>query len=141
MAYSVFVCYTYLIKHLRGNIMYNKIKEWLDSLPLHTLPDNVAAFNFNIYEDGDDWWSVEIVATDRFDVLDQDWACDEIADFGTRDNPFSWEEKAEWSDIQEEINTILRKYLEEGKFADVLKGYEAVGAGFIDGNIHILYIK
>ena len=35
----------------------------------------------------------------------------------------------------------LRKYLEEGKFADVLKGYEAVGAGFIDGNIHILYIK
>ena len=25
--------------------MYNKIKEWLDSLPLHTLPENVAAFN------------------------------------------------------------------------------------------------
>ena len=84
---------------------------------------------------------MEIVATDRFDVLDQDWACDEIADFGTRDNPFSWEEEADWSDIQENVNNALKQYLEEGKFADVLKGYEAVGSGFIDGNIYILYIK
>ena len=121
--------------------MYNKIEEWIDSLPLQTLPENVAAFNFNLYDDGDNWWSVELVACDRFDVLDQDWACDEIADFGTRDNPFSWEEEADWSQIQENVNTALKQYLEEGKFADVLKGYDAVGAGFIDGNIYILYIK
>ena len=121
--------------------MYNKIEEWIDSLPLQTLPENVAAFNFNLYDDGDNWWSVELVACDRFDVLDQDWACDEIADFGTRDTPFSWEEEADWNDIQEEMNNALKQYLEEGKFADVLKSFDAVGCGFIDGNIYILYIK
>ena len=105
------------------------------------LPENTKAFNFNLYEDGDNWWSIELVATDRFDVLDQDWACDEIADFGTRDNPFGWEEEARWGDIQEEINTALKKYLEDGEFADILKSYEAVGCGFIDGNIYILHIR
>ena len=95
--------------------MFNKIEEWIDSLPLSQLPENTKAFNFNLYEDGDNWWSIELVATDRFDVLDQDWACDEIADFGTRDNPFSWEEEADWNDIQEEMNNALKQYLEEGK--------------------------
>lgn len=122
--------------------MYNRIEEWLNSVLLMAeIPDETAAFNFNLYEDGDNWWSIELVACDRFDVLDQDWACDEIADFGTRDNPFSWEEEAEWSDIQEEINTALKKYLEVGQYADMLKGCQAVGAGFIDGNIYILHIK
>ena len=100
--------------------MFNKIEEWVDSLPLSQLPENTKAFNFNLYEDGDNWWSIELVATDRFDVLDQDWACDEIADFGTRDNPFSWEEEADWNDIQEEMNNALKQYLEEGKFADLI---------------------
>ena len=121
--------------------MYENFEKWLDGALEMEIPDEAVALNFNIYEDGDDWWAVELVACDRFDVLDQDWACDEIADFGTRDNPFSWQEEADWSDIQEQMNTALRSYLEDGRFADVLKDYEAVGCGFIDGNIHILYIR
>ena len=34
---------------------------------------------------------------------------------------------------------MIRKYLTEGKYADELKKYEAVAAGFVDGDVEILY--
>ena len=43
----------------------------------------VVAANFNIYEDSDDEWSVEIVGTGSFDEEDEDWECDEITDLGS----------------------------------------------------------
>ena len=34
---------------------------------------------------------------------------------------------------------MIRKYLAEGKYAVELKKYEAVAAGFVDGDVEILY--
>ena len=34
---------------------------------------------------------------------------------------------------------ILKKYLNDGKYADLLKSREGVGVGFVDGDIEIIY--
>lgn len=121
--------------------MYAKISGWLDSILIQEISEDVAAFGFNLYEDETDQWSMELVGTKRFDVEDEDWCCDEITDFGTREDPFTWEQKAEWDEILAEIISYLKEYMKSGKYADVLKGRMGVGVGFVDGNIEIIYKK
>lgn len=99
------------------------------------------AFCFNLYEDEDDQWSVELVGTSRFDVEDEDWCCDETADFGTRERPFVWKQKASWNEILAESVSYIKEYLKNGRFADVLKERLGVGIGFVDGDVEILYTK
>ena len=75
---------------------------------------------------------MELVGTDSFDEDDEDWACDEVCDFGTRENPFSWIENAEWSTILEKMVQLLNRYITNGLYADILKQYEGIGVGFVD---------
>ena len=121
--------------------MYTKVENWLNNVLIQEIPEEVAAFNFNIYEDEGCNWSIEVVGTGSFDEEDEDWACDEVTDFGTRENPLSWQEEAGWNEVLEEIMSVLKQYLNKGMYADVLKAGEGVGAGFVDGDIEILYSK
>ena len=41
----------------------------------------------------------------------------------------------------EEVKNLIDSYIEEGKYANVLKNAEAVGYGFADGDIEIAYSK
>lgn len=52
-----------------------------------------------------------------------------------------WKREADWNEVLDEIIPILRQYLQDGRYAGVLKSYEGVGAGFVDGDIEILYSK
>ncbi|MBQ8604929.1 MAG: hypothetical protein IJ410_08845 [Oscillospiraceae bacterium] len=119
--------------------MYEKFEKWLDGALELEIPETAVALNFNIYEDGDDWWAVELVACDRFDVNDRDWACDEV--FATRDEPFEWQEATEWQTIMENVTGWVAKYLAGGLHADTARKYDGVGCGFVDGDIEIMYIK
>ena len=121
--------------------MFNELSTWLDGTLSQDIPDGAAAFCFNLYDDGDDNWSLELVATERFDPADADWPCEELDDFGTRDEPFAWNEAAEPNAIYEEINDLLARYLEEGSKADVLTSLSGVGLGFVDGDLGIIYIS
>lgn len=121
--------------------MYEKLKKWIDEYLSGVFPKEVVAVVFNLYEDTDDNWSLEIVGTGNFDSEDDDWACDEITDFGTREDLFSWEESVGWEDILSEITDHLLKYLEEGKYSAKLKSLQGVGVGFVDGDIEILFSK
>lgn len=107
----------------------------------YEIPSDVIAFNFNLYEDINKNWSMELVGTESFDVDDEDWACDEVTDFGTRDNPFCWHKEAGWNEVLEEIVSILKEYLNNGAFSSVLKNFKGVGVGFADGDIEILHYK
>lgn len=119
--------------------MYSVVAHWLDDILERELPDAVAAFSFNLYEDGGNRWSMELVGTDRFDPEDEDWRCDEVSDLGTREQPLSWTRKAGWDEILEEMVRVLKRYLEEGAHAAVLKRYQGIGVGFVDGDTEILY--
>ena len=117
------------------------ITNWIDDVLSVEFSEEITAIAFNLYEDEDDMWSLEVVGTSSFDAEDSDWACDEITDFGTRDNPFVWKETAEWSDVLEKVEEELSRYLKEGKYATKLLNLDGVGVGFVDGDMEILFSK
>ncbi|MDE5782315.1 MAG: hypothetical protein K2I03_12700 [Lachnospiraceae bacterium] len=117
--------------------MIKDFNKWIDTVLEKDFPPETVAVAFNLYEDTDNNWSVELVGTSIFDANDEDWVCDEV--FDTRDNTFVWQQDTSWQEVLEEVTDILKKYLEEGKYADKLKMYQGVGAGFVDGDVWILY--
>ncbi len=122
--------------------MYKDIEKWIDNVDLENIPKEVKGICFNLYEDKvGSAWSMEIVGTERFDVDDEDWACDEVTTFDTRDNPYEFERESFWEDILNGFVSALKEYLEKGKYADTLKSVEGVGVGFVEGDIEILFLK
>ena len=121
--------------------MYMLFEEWLNGYLENGVPKEIVAVNFNIYEETGNNWSIEIVGTGSFDEEDEDWACDEITDFGSRESLFTMQSDDGWEIVLKNTIGIIKEYLEKGKYANALKGLTAVGTGFVDGNIEILYRK
>lgn len=125
--------------------MFDEVSEWLDEVLKDIsetgMPNEVVAFGFNLYDDGDFNWSMELIGASEFDMDDEDWLCNEVTDFDTRDDPFHWSKKAEWEEILNDITDILKEYLKSGKHANVLKAKSGIGVGFVDGDLEILYAK
>ena len=59
--------------------------------------------------------------------------------FSTRDNPFVIEQEGVWQTIEEIFKEWVKDYLGNGAYAGKLKEYEAVGIGFVDGDLTILF--
>ena len=116
-----------------------KFKKWLDNILKTKLPAGVIAINFNLYEDGDNKWSIELIGASSFDEENEQWACDEI--FTTRDNPFVFIEESDWKIIEIIYTNLINEYLENGKYSNILKQYTAIGIGFVDGDLNIVYKK
>lgn len=112
---------------------------WLDAVLAGGLPAGIKAINFNLYDDGGGKWSVELVGTSAFDESSSDWACREV--YTTRDTPFVLMKERDWKTVESLFVSLLEKYLDGGKYASALKKYRAVGVGFVDGDLHILYKK
>lgn len=119
------------------------VADWIDNvLKDQVISENIIAFCFNLYEESDEnTWSMELVGTERFDLEDEDWACNEATDFGSRENLYYWEMECEWDEALEYMVNELKQYLSNGKYADLFKSKQGVGIGFVDGNIEILYSK
>ncbi|MCM1314328.1 MAG: hypothetical protein NC205_05995 [Prevotella sp.] len=121
--------------------IYSSFKEWLDNLlENNDMPEDTKAFNFNLYEEDDNIYSVQLIASDRFDPEDEEWACYEV---------WSSEEDIFFVDVSDEndkspeafkkfITTMISDYIRTGKYGDVI-GFVPVGIGFVDGEIDILY--
>lgn len=116
---------------------YTKFEEWLDSMLNFNLPNEVAAINFNLYEDVDNHWTIELVGTGSYDADDEDWACDEV--IAMRDEALTIQLKSEWNEILDMFSGYIKEYLNNGQYSDVLKSYKAVAVGFVDGDLNILY--
>lgn len=123
----------------KENGMYEELEKWLDGILSQEMQPEIIALGFNLYEDGNNRWSMEAVGTGSFDLEDEDWMCDEITDFRTRENPFVWEKEADWSQVLEEVISLIKEYLNRGTYSNIFKGYAGAGAGFVDGEIEILY--
>ena len=80
--------------------MYQEISKWIGKALSQEIPEKVVAFCINLYEDGDDQWSMELIGAERFDLADEDWACDEVTDFGTREELFVWEKPNEATSVR-----------------------------------------
>jgi len=110
---------------------------WLNNIFKNNLPSNIKAINFNLYDDGKNKWSIELIGAPEYNEDDLDWACNEI--FTTRQSPFKISRQGSWEDIQTLFYDFITEYIENGNYADKLKFYDAIGIGFVDGDIQILY--
>lgn len=123
--------------------IYLEFAKWLDSLlENNDMPDSTAAFCFNIYEEEDETYGVQLIASDEFDENDGgDWACSEV--WSSEEDIFyidhSDEENAGRERGLEFVSELICGYLESGSYRNILLGAKAVGAGFVDGELSILY--
>ena len=118
--------------------------KWLDDVIPNDLPEETVALAFNIYEDKDNFWSCEVIATNAFDAEDVsgDWACCEISHFDTReDKLFAWQQFDEFNVILEKLKYALNQYLENGKKAKIMKETAGVGMGLVDGDLELMYVN
>ncbi|MBR3474298.1 MAG: hypothetical protein IKH34_04445 [Oscillospiraceae bacterium] len=118
-----------------------RFKQWLDPVLENDIPSDIVALSFNIYEDADKRWSVEVVGTSSFDENNDDWACDEITDFSTRGNPFSWQEDTTWEEVLPIVKRLIQGYLESGNHSDKLGNLSGIACGFVDGDLELIYRK
>ena len=105
--------------------LYHKVSKWLDCSLTPKIPDDVMAFCFNLYDDGNERWSMELIGAGRFDLDDSDW--------------FVWNSSSKWDNVLKEMTGVLKEYLQRGKYAHLLKSKSGVGIGFVDGNIEVLF--
>ena len=76
-----------------------------------------------------------------FDENNDDWACDEITDFSTRGNPFSWQEDTTWEEVLPIVKRLIQGYLESGNHSDKLGNLSGIACGFVDGDLELIYRK
>ena len=117
-------------------MLYNeKFAEWIEKY-LKNFPFNIVAVNFNIYEGSNSTYDLQMIGVGEFDKEDEDWACEEI--FSTKEDFFYipiTHEIENWEDGLSFITNIIQNYLETGAYAYILKKLQAVGIGFVDGDI------
>ncbi|CAH2213575.1 hypothetical protein [Tepidibacter aestuarii] len=120
-------------------LYYKDFSKWLDS-NLDQLPSDAIAVKLNLYEGPNKTYDIQLIGTDKFDKEDEDWACDEI--FSTGEDVFlipRTDDIDDWEDGLSFVSKIIERYLQDGKKANILKNLQAVGVGFIDGDIELLY--
>lgn len=122
--------------------IYSSFKEWLDSLlENNDMPEDTKAFNFNLYDEEGDVYSVQLIASDRFDPDDDEWACCEI--WSSEEDIFfvdaSDEDDKSSETFQKFISEIISDYLENGKYKDILTDSDGIGIGFVDGDLDIIF--
>ena len=119
--------------------MKKQIEDWLLELSHNeVIPENIVALNFGIFE-SENGYCVYLIGSESYDVDDDDWACDEV--FTTRDQPFVIECESDWELVETFFISLVNEYLSSGKYAGKLKEYQAIGIGFVDGDLQILYAR
>ncbi|MDH3997655.1 MAG: hypothetical protein OET90_02345 [Desulfuromonadales bacterium] len=110
---------------------------WLDKQLDVVIPDQVIAFNINIYESP---FNIEIVGSNEFDPDDEDWACNEDWVPENRMHPVTDELfGGSWEEAQDNIIAMAKAYLvSDFKNVAKLKVAKAFAVGFVDGNLNFV---
>ena len=124
--------------------IYEEFAGWLDNLlENNEMPESTAAFCFNLYEESDEdcIYAVQLIAADRFDADDNDWPCDEV--WSSEEDIFcidiSDESEKDWKGAMQRFKEMAVHYLEAGNYRNVLLQAKAVGMGFVDGELEIIF--
>ncbi|MDE5861248.1 MAG: hypothetical protein K2H28_03550 [Ruminococcus sp.] len=120
--------------------IYHSFAEWLDNLlEKNDIPADTKAFNFNLYEEEEDnVYSVQLIASDRFDPDDDEWACCEI--WSSEEDLFfvdtSDEDDKSGETFKKFATDMISDYIAQN---DILN-HKPVGIGFVDGDLNIIFI-
>ena len=118
-----------------------KFYDWLDD-NLKEIPLDAVAVNFNLYEGENNTYDVELIGSDIFTEEDDDWVCEEI--YSTEENLFTipiHNYISDWKDGLSYIKEMIEDYMKIGTYSDDLKQLQAVGIGFVDGDIELIHLN
>ena len=118
------------------DLSYKALARWLDDALSEELPYGIEAFCFNLYDDGNGIWSIELIGSSSFDKDNTDWPCDEI--YTNRNTPLRWKSRKTWEGIQSLVESHLKYYIRKGKHRDILTSKKGIGLGFVDGDLVLL---
>ena len=106
-------------------------------------PEGTAAFHFNLYE-GTDSVHVQLIGTDSFEAGEE-----LVSDYRPGSETFTTGEEifevpfevagSDWEQWLETCLNMLRSYIATGERAHVLRSSLGVGAGFVDGDMYVLW--
>lgn len=127
------------------NSFEKTFEDWLEESLSADISENVRAFSFNLNEAAfveNCKFGIELIGAERFDADDEDWACDEIWEPLQRNIPIPLSYSGEnWEECLSVMKNLVVKLLDSNKsFAQKLKSKEAVGIGFVDGNLENIWI-
>jgi len=119
--------------------MFSLFSIWLDNILEQDMPNGIKAFNFNIYEGSEGTYDIELIGSNEYTEDDDDWACSDY--FTTTNNMFFI--KRTLNLIKSEnglkyIKDLIEKYLNNGKYAYLLKSVSTITVGFVDGDLTII---
>lgn len=120
--------------------IYKLFSNWLDQILEQELPGLIKAYNFNLYEGSEGTYDIQIIGSDEFDEDDSDWACTNY--FTSGENIFyikRTDEIEHWEHGLSYITKLVERYLSEGNYSTTLKNASAIGIGFVDGDIDIIF--
>ena len=123
------------------NELFDEFSSWTDRVLLEHADTPVAAYNFNLYEH-EEAFVIQLIGAKSFDRSDSDWATDEVVSSG--EDLFELSHSVVSSDWEEGLRgakALVKRYLETGKQAPLLKVSNAVGIGFVDGDLELLYLR
>ena len=131
---------------MNAMIFEKTFEEWLANSLNACLPKEIKAFSFNLFEPAFNEgikFGIELVGTGKFDENDQDWACDEIWEPIERTLfiPESYS-TLEWEVCLVKMKTLIENVLKSNSdIAEKLEQKEAVGIGFVNGDLQLIYIR
>jgi len=96
------------------------------------------AYNFNLYELDEDYFGAELVASVAYDPDDDDWACETV--FSSGDELFEYSSE-NWETALREFLAMASTMIEKEGISVFGNKVEFVTAGFIDGDLEVLYTK
>jgi hypothetical protein len=110
-----------------------QFNHWLDKVMGQEIPKSIIAYNFNLAEP----WCIELIGSDTYSKLDEDWACNET--FRSNGKPFRFpasEVVNNWKDVLESTIKMIEDYIDaQSPGAKKLSLATAVAVGFVDGNL------
>jgi hypothetical protein len=119
---------------------FKLFSNWLNHILEQEFPNGIKAFNFNLYEGGENTYDIQLIGSDEFDGDAPDWACTEYFTSGEDICYIKRTDEIEhWEQGLSYITKLVERYLQEGDYANILKNVTAIGIGFVDGDIEILY--
>ena len=129
---------------MNKNEIYTEFEIWLNAvLEKAVIPEDTSAFNFNFYEESeeDSIYGIQIIASDQFDEDDDEWPCAEV--WSSEEDifyiDFSDEEKRDRDTAYDIMRSLISDYLKNGIHRNLLLNTKAVGAGFVDGELELIY--
>ena len=61
--------------------------------------------------------------------------------FSSGEDLYYWKEQGGWKQALSTAMEMVNKYMDESDFSELLKSYDGIGIGFVDGDIEIMYRK